>query len=99
MRSESAAEFRRRRAVELILQGEPRMVVSRILGVCPHSLSVWIQQFQEGNILKTRKPTGRPRRLSATQLEQLRELLAQGPTPNGWENNLWTTVRVREIIK
>jgi hypothetical protein len=30
---ETAAEFRRRLAVELVLRGEPRTVISRILGV------------------------------------------------------------------
>lgn len=100
MRSvESAAEFRRRRAVELMLEGEPRKVVSRILGVRPNSINVWMRKAQTGDTLKTRTGGGRPRRLNGTQLEQLRELLAQGATSHGWENNLWTTLRVREIIK
>ena len=100
MRSvESAAEFRRRRAVELMLQGEPKMVVSRILGVCLNSLKVWMRKAQTGESLKTKPGGGRHRRLSDKQLEQLRELLAQGATSHGWDNNLWTTLRVREIIK
>ena len=37
--------------------------------------------------------------MSGTQLEQLRQLLAQGATSHGWDNNLWTTLRAQEIIK
>jgi len=88
MRSESAAEFRRRRAVELILQGEPKTVVSRILGVRPPSLNVWMRKAQTGDSLKRKPGGGRPRRLSDNQLDQLKELLAQSATSHGWENNL-----------
>lgn len=96
---ESAAEFRRRRAVELMLRGESKVVISRIFGVRVHSLNVWMRKSEAGDTLKTKPGGGRPRRLTGTQLEQLRELLAKGATSHGWENNLWTTLRVREIIK
>jgi len=95
---ETAAEFRRRRTVELVLRGEPRTVISRILGVSLGSISVWMQKAKSGEPLKP-KPGGRPRRLSDTQLEQLRELLEKGAASHGWKNNLWTTLRVREVIK
>ena len=58
-----------------------------------------MQKVQRGDPLNPKSPTGRPRRLSDTQLEQLRALLAQGATSHGWDNNLWTSLRVREIIK
>ena len=97
-RAESAAEFRRRRAVKLMLQGERKTIISRILGVSFGSLNLWMRKVQTGDTL-TVKPHGRPRRLSDKQLEQLRELLAQGATSHGWDNNFWTALRVREIIK
>ncbi len=100
MRSiETAAEFRRRRAVELMLKGESKAVISRVLGVCAYSLNVWMRKSKAGDSLKTKPSRGRPRRLNDTQLEQLRELLAKGATSHGWQNSLWTTLRVREIIK
>jgi len=95
---ETAVEFRRRRAVKLVLRGEPRTVISRILGVSIPSISVWTQKAKSGDTLK-RKPRGRPRRLSNTQLERLRELLEKGAAFHGWKNNLWTTPRVGEVIK
>jgi transposase len=42
---------------------------------------------------------GRPRRLNDRQLEELEELLKKGATAHGWQNNLWTTKRIREVIK
>jgi transposase len=99
MRSESAAEFRRRRAVELMLRGERKAVISRVLGVDARSLTVWMRKVEAGETLKIKPGAGRPRRLSDAQLAELRELLTEGATSHGWDNNLWTTLRVGEVIK
>src|ERR1035441_6893981 len=97
--AENALEFRRRRAVELMQQGESREIISRILGVSTVSLNVWLKKVNAGETLKTKPHTGRPRRLNDQQLAELEELLKKGPTAHGWQNNLWTTRRVREVIK
>jgi transposase len=97
--AESALEFRRRRAVELMQRGESKAVISRILGVRVYSLNVWMQRAEAGDDLKTKPAGGRPRRLTDTQLIQLKALLVKGAMSHGWENNLWTSLRVREIIK
>src|SRR6266852_6967456 len=99
MRSESAAEFQRRRAVELMLRGERKTVISRVLGVDVRSLTMWMRKVEAGESLKIKPGAGRPRRLSDAQLAELRELLTQGATSHGWDNNLWTTLRVRELIR
>jgi transposase len=96
---ESAMEFRRRRAVELLQRGEPKEIISRILGVSKNSLNVWLQKANAGESLKTMPCGGRPRRLNGQQLAELEELLKEGPAAHGWDNNLWTTLRVREVIK
>lgn len=98
MGSESAAEFRRR-AVELMLQGERKTVISRVLGVGVRSLTVWMRKVEAGEALKIKPGAGRPRRLSDAQLAELRELLTQGATSHGWDKNLWTTLHVPEVIK
>ena len=97
--AESAVEFRRRRAVELMQQGESKEIISRILGVCRISLNVWLRKVNAGESLKTKPNRGRPRRLNSQQLAELEELLKKGATAHGWDNNLWTTRRVREVIK
>jgi len=96
---ESASEFRRRRAVELMLLGESKEIISRILGVSINSLNVWLRKKEAGESLKTKPGSGLPRRLSDQQLKELEEALKKGPVAHGCENNLWTTRRVREVIK
>ena len=82
-----------------MLRGERKTVISRVLGVDASSLAVWMRKVEVGETLKIKPGAGRPRRLSDSQLEELRELLTQGATSHGWDNNLWTTLRVREVIK
>ena len=95
---ESAIEFRRRRAVELIQDGEPKRLIARILGVSCNSLNVWMRKVRAGESLKTQPGTGRPRLLNNSQIQKLREQLSKGPMAHGWENDFWTCSRVREVI-
>jgi transposase len=96
---ESALEFRRRRAVELMQLDEPKEVIARILDVSRSSLNVWLRKTKAGESLAKKPTGGRPRRLNNQQLAELEILLKKGATAHGWENNLWTTRRVREVIK
>jgi transposase len=52
-----------------------------------------------GEDLSLKPLPGRPRRLSDEQLKKLADLLAQGPEAHGWQNNLWTSPHVREVIR
>src|ERR1035437_10321651 len=94
--SESAMEFRRRRAVELMRQGESKKTISRILGVSNTSLNLWLRKAEAGESLKTKPSHGRPLRLNSQQVTELEEALKKGPAAHGWPNNLWTTVRREE---
>jgi transposase len=96
---ETAREFRRRRAVKLIEQGEPRSTIARILGVSRVSLNNWYKQYRSSGNVEIKPQPGRPRRLSAEQLEILRALLMQDASVHGWENDLWTAKRVTELIR
>ena len=97
--AKNGLEFRRRRAVELMKQGESKAIISRILGVSRNALNVWQRKAENGEDLTTKPSSGRPRRLNGPQLAELEELLKKGPTAYGWENNLWTSLRVREVIR
>jgi transposase len=54
-----------------------------------------------------RRPSGRARllgggrhpQLTKDQVRRLEELLSQGATAHGWQNNLWTAKRVAEVIR
>lgn len=84
-------ERRRRRAVQLMCQGESPTLIARILGVSRQSLYRWRAMARAGpQGLSAKPPLGRKRRLDDAQLKQLEGLLLKGPQAHGWSNNLWT---------
>ncbi len=92
-------EFCRNRTVELIRAGESKEVIARVLGVSRNSINHWWRMACAGEDLAVKPSPGRQRRLDDEQLQRLEELLKQGPEAHGWQNNLWTSLRVREVIK
>ncbi len=98
-KKESAREFQRRRAVELMEEGESPSLIARILGVSTGSIYKWRKIHHDGGSLIFPPASGRPRRLSDDQLETLRRLLLRGSTAYGWHNDLWTSKRVAEVIQ
>jgi transposase len=96
---ETAREFRRRRAIELIEQGEQKAAIARFLGVSRVSINNWHKQYSSTGNVKIKPQPGCPRRLSSDQLETLRGLLTQGALAHGWEDDFWTTKRVTELIR
>jgi transposase len=92
-------ERRRRRAVELVEQGESPTVVARILGVRPSSIHRWRRMAQKNRGLDARPIPGRPSRLSPYQLGKLERLLLQGAKRHGWPNDLWTADRVARLLR
>lgn len=97
--TKSVREYCRRRAVQLLQQGESKDVIGRVLGVSSTSINIWWRMARAGEDLAHKPGRGRPRRLNDEQLQGLSDLLKQGAEAHGWENNLWTSLRVREVIK
>src|SRR3954452_9762493 len=92
-------ERRRRRAVELLEQGESPAVVARILGLRRPSLHRWRRMARQEEGLKAKPVTGPKRRLTDSQRCELERLLLQGATAHGFANELWTSARVGQLIK
>src|SRR5229473_708812 len=92
-------ERRRRRAVELVEQGEAPAVVARILGVTRSSLHRWRRMVRRGPGLAAKPATGARRRLTDAQLADLERLLDQGAPAHGFPNELWTSTRVAQVIR
>jgi transposase len=93
-------ERRRRRAVEMMDQGESPTVVARILGVCRSSLYRWraMARTSPDGLAATPHPGPTPR-LTADQMGQLEGLLKEGAKAHGWRTQLWTAGRVAELIE
>lgn len=92
-------ERRRRRAVDLLQQGECPTTVAHFLGVDRSSVYRWRVAARRGPQALAAQPSpGRPPRLSDQHLQRLEELLAQGAQAHGWPNSLWTAARVAHLI-
>src|SRR5271156_6132073 len=92
-------ERRRRRAVNLVQQGERVAVVARCLGVDRSSIYRWRQAAAAAPAGLAAQPhPPRPAALTDAQLGRLEDLLSQGAQAHGWTNHLWTAARVADLI-
>lgn len=103
MRPEGSAEElerRRRRAIDLLKEGHSQTKVAEMVGSSQGSVSRWQKLALEGDEALALKPhPGRPRSLSLQQEKELGQLLAKGAKAYGWQNDLWTCPRVKEVIE
>jgi transposase len=93
-------ERRRRRAVELVKQGESPAKVAYFLGVGRSSVYTWLKfDRQSPEALAAKPHTGPKPRLSDEQIKELEGLLLNGAKAHGWPNALWSAHRVAEVIR
>jgi transposase len=92
-------ERRRRRAVELMRQGESPTAIARILGADRSSLYRWRAAARRPAGLAARPHPGPAPRLSDGQLRRLEAMLQQGAKAHGWPNELWTAARAARLIR
>lgn len=98
--SPAELERRRRRAVDLLNQGESATDIARILGARRNSLYRWQSQARSHPEGLAAKPHPGPTpRLSDDQLIHRENLLLEGATAHGWLNDLWTAARVAALIR
>jgi transposase len=92
-------ERRRRRASQLLDQGEQPTVVARFFGVDRSSVYRWRQSAKDGpQGLAALAHPHRPAQLTDRQMRKLEALLVKGAQAHGWPNPLWTTQRVSDVI-
>jgi transposase len=96
-----ALEQRRMKAVDLLRKGLSQSEVARQVGVHRQSVSRWARQLEEGGrrTLKRAKRVGRPPLLDSKSLRRIEQGLKRGPEALGFDNGLWTTGRVAELIE
>jgi transposase-like protein len=71
-------ERRRRRAVQLLEQGEAPATIARILGVTRPTLHRWRRMARHEHGLAAKPASGAKRRLTDAQLKELEGLLDKG---------------------
>lgn len=80
--------------------GESPDEVAHFLGCGRSSVYTWAKQAKDSVEKLAAKPHTGPRpRLDAAQLKQLEDELKKGAKAHGWKTELWTAVRVTELIK
>ena len=99
--SPAVLEYRRRLAVERLLDGYATAEVADFLGVDPSSVRRWWAAFrQQGSAGLAAQPVpGRPHKLSQTQEKVVLRWLADSPTEHGFPTELWTGARVAALIE
>jgi transposase len=99
--SPEALERQRFRAIALLQAGHRPLLVARMLGVSPGSVSQWKKRYEHGGFeaLKAKLHPGPPPKLTARQGDHLARLLLQGPQKHGYANALWTLPRIAAVIR
>jgi transposase len=92
---------RRQRAVKMLRQGHTVTEVARRVGSSHSSVILWRDRVRRRGLqaLQAKPASGRPPKLSRTQLGKLPKLLRKGAREWGYSTDLWTTARIAEVIE
>jgi transposase len=91
----------RREAVALRAQGLSAAQVAAALDRSPRTVHRWLAEARQHGIeaLAARPHAGAKPKLSRQQREGLRKQLLKGATAHGFDTDLWTADRVRQVIR
>lgn len=91
----------RHRAAVMFAQDVPVAQIAAELRVSTKSVYQWRRDWKAGGqqALASKGPPGTPPRLSAQQLEQLKEALDAGPAAAGFTDQRWTLARIVTLVK
>ena len=100
-RSKESRYDHRLHGILLVAQGMSCPEVSRLLGDSPRTVEYWVRRFEEKGLsgLVEGERSGRPRRLSDEQLEEIGSVLRKNPESVGIERGLWYGKDLSEFIK
>jgi transposase len=94
-------QYRRIQGGKLIEQGFRNCEIVKILQCSLSSVKRWRKTVNEhgANALEPKPIPGRTPRLNTKQLNKLKRLLKKGATKFGYTNAIWTSRRVKQLIK
>jgi len=95
------ASKRRVRAGRMLLKGKTPAQVAAAVGAPRQTVYRWLDVLNDGGIdaLRVINKGGRPAQLDGAQYQELRQVLLDGPQAAGFDTDLWTLKRVREVIR
>jgi len=99
--SPKALEERRCRVIVLLKQKLSLHDIARRIGCHASSVMRWRNALRKGGpaSLRARPAPGRPCRLTQRQKQRLVRLLLKGAMAHGYRTELWTTLRIAELIR
>jgi transposase len=94
-------ETRRLAAASELLNGERQADIARQYGVSRTTASRWQRSVvvQGVEALRRRRPTGRPSRLTADQVDAIRRMYVDGARAHGFSSDRWTCGRLAQAIE
>jgi transposase len=100
-RSKESRYDHRLHGLLLVAQGMSCPEVGRLLGDAPRTVEYWVRRFEENGLagLVEGERSGRPRRLSDKQLEEINSVLRQTPKSVGITSGLWDGKGLAAFIK
>ncbi len=94
-------ESRRLAAAKDLLNGSSQSQVARRYGVSRTTASRWHRSIVVKGVdgMRKRRATGRPSRLTADQVDTLRQMFHDGAMAHGFSRDRWTTGKLAEAIE
>lgn len=93
-------QAKRLEAAALFEQGLANREIARRLGVARKTVSIWFALWRAGGADALQLgPAGPVSRLSEADWQRITTALLAGPQANGYETQLWTLVRIAELIE
>jgi len=94
-------EERRQLAVDMVTKGIPAANVARSFKIHERTIHKWLSAYRKDGIagLAVRVSTGRKKKLTIKQQSRLQKIIVAGAVKAGFDNEIWTSKRVLEVIK
>jgi transposase len=85
----------------MFAHGATQAEVARTFGVSAQAASVWYRRWRQGGeaALRGAVRAGRRPRLSAAELDAVKQALGKGPQAFGFDTELWTLARIAAVIE
>ena len=86
--------FHRLEVLKYVLQGHSPYEAAEVFDHSPRSIHNWLHRLADRGLsgLQDKPRSGRPARLSPSQIEQVRQDLEHSPRKLGYDQNLWDGV-------